>query len=196
MKSNEEGLVEQQLEAAAEVAEQSSLEESAEERSLFSIYGISVEHPMDWLLFFDPKRPFNRTTGFFRIEDYVPRKGANISLSINWEMTPCDNVTFAERYCENIAAQYRRQFKKNPYVIECADIVDFGQGKAAYLVSEHGANLGIVKKKSTEQVRILQLAFYDEHSGRAVVGSVIGHPEKIREKEAFFKELLFTIKCN
>lgn len=196
MKMCAEELVVELTEEQAEETLQVCPEECFKNRSLFSIYGVSVEHPMDWLLFFDPKRPFNRTTGFFRIEDYIPKKGANISLSINWEKTPCDNPSFAQRYCENVEAQYRRQFKKEPYLIECSDVIDYLDGKAAYIISEHGANLGIFKKKATEQVRILQLAFYDEGSGRAVVGSVIGSPALIREKELFLKELLFTLRCS
>lgn len=171
-------------------------EECLLNRTLFSVYGVSMEHPMDWLIFFDPKRPFNQATGFFRIEDYVPGKGANISLSINWEKTPSNNASFAERYCENIAEQYRRQFKKEPYTIESLAVIDYLDVKAAYIVSEHGANLGILRKKATGQVRILQLAFYDEHSGRAVVGSVIGRPGLIRKKEGLLKKFLFTLKCS
>lgn len=207
MKVYAEKLVDELTEEQAEETEREQPEEFLEEvlqvcpeecfrnRSLFSIYGVSVEHPMDWLLFFDPKRPFNQATGFFRIEDYLPKKGANISLSINWEKTPCDNTSFAQRYCENVEAQYRRQFKKEPYIIECSDVIDYLDGKAAYIISEHGANLGIFKKKATEHVRILQLAFYDEKSGRAVVGSVIGRPSLIHEKEVHLKELLFTLRC-
>ena len=58
------------------------------EKILFSIYGVSIEHPKDWKIFFNPKRTFDYTTGFFRIEDYIPQKGAQVSLSINWEKVP------------------------------------------------------------------------------------------------------------
>ena len=61
------------------------------EKTLFSIYGVSIEHPKDWKIFFNPKRTFDYTTGFFRIEDYIPQKGAQVSLSINWEKVPGDN---------------------------------------------------------------------------------------------------------
>ena len=54
------------------------------EKTLFSIYGVSIEHPKDWKIFFNPKRTFDYTTGFFRIEDYIPKKGAQVSLSINY----------------------------------------------------------------------------------------------------------------
>lgn len=191
-----EDLTQEQLEDTEEKEPLEYPEECFHNRTLFSIYGVSVEHPMDWLIFFDPKRPFNQSTGYFRIEDYVPRKGANLSLSINWEKVPCDNASFAIQYGENIAEQYRRQFRKEPYTIEYLDLIDYLNGKAAFLVSEHGANLGILRKKAIDRVRILQLAFYDEHSGRAVVGSVIGRPGLIREKEERLKEFLFTLKCS
>ena len=44
------------------------------EKTLFSIYGVSIEHPKDWKIFFNPKRTFDYTTGFFRIEDYIPKR--------------------------------------------------------------------------------------------------------------------------
>ena len=50
------------------------------EKTLFSIYGVSIEHPKDWKIFFNPKRTFDYTTGFFRIEDYIPKKGAQVSI--------------------------------------------------------------------------------------------------------------------
>lgn len=170
-------------------------EDSFQNRTLFSMYGVSVEHPEDWLIFFDPKRPFNRTTGFFRIEDYVPRRGASLSLSVNWERASCDNATFAGHYRENISGQYRRQFKKGTYDIQHLDTVEYRGGVAVYMVSEHTSSMGIVLKKPTEQVRILQLAFYDDASGRAVVGSVIGHPGLVQVRETALKKLLFTLSC-
>ena len=68
------------------------------EKTLFSIYGVSIEHPKDWKIFFNPKRTFDYTTGFFRIEDYIPQKGAQVSLSINWEKVPGDNESFARQF--------------------------------------------------------------------------------------------------
>lgn len=165
------------------------------ENLLFSIYGISIEHPRDWKIFFDPKRAFDYTTGFFRIEDYVPRKGAQISLSINWEKVPSENEGFAQQYCENIRAQYKKQMKKTPFQVEAMDILDFLDGQAAYIVSEYRASPGLMKKKSDGPVRTMQLAYYDEASGRAVVSSVIGRPETISAQEDFLRGLLFSVRC-
>ena len=76
------------------------------EKAVFSIYGVSIEHPMDWKIFFDPKRGCSRSTGFFRIEDFVPQKGAQLSLSLNWEKATSDNESFAHQYAEHIAQEY------------------------------------------------------------------------------------------
>lgn len=165
------------------------------ENLLFSIYGVSIEHPRDWKIFFEPKRAFDYTTGFFRIEDYIPRKGAQISLSINWQMVPSANESFACQYCSNIQAQYQKQMKKTPYQVVTADIIDFLDGKAAYVVSEYLGSSGLVKKKTDSSIRSLQLAFYDEESQRAVVSSVIGKREKIAEEEDFLRGLVFSARC-
>ena len=72
------------------------MDSTLSDRVLFSIYGISIEHPKSWKLCFDPKRGVSYESGFFRIEDFVPRKGAQLSLSLNWEAVSSDNTTFAQ----------------------------------------------------------------------------------------------------
>ena len=113
------------------------------EKAVFSIYGVSIEHPMDWKIFFDPKRGCSRSTGFFRIEDFVPQKGAQLSLSLNWEKATSDNESFAHQYAEHIAQEYQKQMKKTPYQIERMEVIDFQGGKAAYIVSEYRGSPGL-----------------------------------------------------
>lgn len=167
-----------------------------EDKTVFSVYGISIEHPKRWKICFDPKRAFQFESGFVRIEDFIPRKGAQISLSVNWEKADGDNESFARMYSENISAQYQKQMKKSPYQIEANEIIDFLDGKAVYIVSEYRASPGLVRKKSDGSVRTIQLAFYDEASGRAVVSSVIGFPDKVTEIEEYLHELIFSVKCH
>ena len=75
---------------------------------LFSIYGISINYPKSWKVFFNPKQAFDYNTGFFRLEDYIPRKGAQISLGINWEKVSGDNESFVSKYCEKINEQFKK----------------------------------------------------------------------------------------
>jgi hypothetical protein len=63
------------------------------------------------------------------------------------------------------------------------------------VVSQYIASLGLVKSAKDKAVRILQLAFYDEDSRRAVVSSVMGLPERILGQEEFLKELVFSAYC-
>ena len=91
--------------------------------------------------------------------------------------------------------QYQRQMKKAPFQVETMEVIDFMDGKAAYIVSEYRASPGLVKKKTDGSVRTMQLAFYDENSGRAVVSSVIGLPDKVTEEEDFLRELVFSVRC-
>ena len=165
------------------------------EKAVFSIYGVSIEHPMDWKTFFDPKRGCSRSTGFFRIEDFVPQKGAQLSLSLNWEKATSDNESFAHQYAEHIAQEYQKQMKKTPYQIERMEVIDFQGGKAAYIVSEYRGSPGLVKRKTDGSVRTIQLAFYDDPSQRAVVSTLIGRPERVSEEEDLLRELVFSVRC-
>lgn len=165
------------------------------EKAVFSIYGVSIEHPMDWKIFFDPKRGCSRNSGFFRIEDFVPKQGAQLSLSLNWEKARGDNESFAYQYAENIAQQYQKQMKKAPYQIEQMEVIDFQGGKAAYIVSEYRGSPGLVRRKTDRPVRTMQIAFYDDVSERAVVSTLIGRPERVLEEEDFLRELVFSVSC-
>lgn len=171
------------------------MEIDLEERTLLSLYDLSIQHPKSWKLCFDPKRGTDYTTGFFRIEDFVPRKGARLSLSLNWERLPGDNREFASRFLENISDQYRLQLKKTPYRLETAQIIDFLDGQAAFVVSEYQSALGLVRRKSDPPVRVLQLAYYDESSQRAVAVSLMGHPDLVRAHEPSLRELVFSLNC-
>lgn len=166
------------------------------ERTLFSIYDISIQHPKSWKLCFDPKKGTDYTTGFFRIEDFVPRKGARLSLSLNWERLPGVNADFAARFCENISSQYKIQLKKTPYRIETMETVDFLEGKAAFVISEYRAALGFLKRRSDPPVRVIQLAYYDEPSQRAVAVSLMGHPDLVKAHEPALRELVFSLRCH
>lgn len=172
------------------------MDTALKDRVLFSVYGISIAHPKTWKLCFDPKRGVSYNSGFFRIEDFVPRKGAQLSLSLNWELLPGDNGNFAEKYCENIGQQYKVQMKKSPYQMERVEVIDFCGGKAAFVVSEFRGSLGLVKRSSDAPVRVIQLAYYDVASGRAVVSSLMGRPELVREHEAPLQDLVCSVRCH
>ena len=164
----------------------------------FSMYDVSIDHPRTWGLYFNPKRPFNYNTGYFRIENPQNRKGADISISINWEKAESENAIFAENYCQNVEKQYKKQLKKENYTIEKAEVIPFLNGKAAYIVSEYQGSMGITPLKAHApkmQVRSIQLAWYDEVTGRAIVSSVIGKADKVRESEKELGVLVFSARC-
>lgn len=164
---------------------------------IFSVYGISIRHPLNWRVYLDPKRGFNLLGGFIRIENYVSGVGAEVSMSINWDTVPSDSESFPKRYCESIEAQYQKQFKKNhSYGIESAGIINHCGIPAAYVISNcSGSQLLVHNKKDCQAVKVMHLAFYHESTGRAVVGTVIAKKEIVDEQEEFLKSLLFTLRA-
>ncbi len=160
----------------------------------FSTYGVYIEHPMDWRIFLDPKKGFNRQSGFIRIEDYVPQKGAQISMSINWAAAESNSEVFPQSYCDHFQSQYDKQLKRSAHEIESLDIIEYNGQKAAYIVSGYlGSNK--LFQKGNEPVKVLQLAFYDDASARAVVGTVMGRAKAVEEQENYLKKMLLTLKC-
>ncbi len=165
-----------------------------EEKVVFSIYGLSIEHPKNWNIIFSPKTPPDYNNGFVRIEHFIPKKGADISMSINWQKIETDGDNFASAYCDKIAEQYKKQMKKKHFSIDNKEIMELADKKAAFLSTEYNAEMGLIKKKSKECVKTIQLAFYDRKTKRAVVGTIISTPERLNENYDYFKSMLFTLK--
>lgn len=164
-----------------------------EENTLLSVFDISIEHPRNWKIIFSPKTPPDYSSGFIRLENFIPRKGAQVSVSVNWQKSESDNESFAFNYCRKIKEEYAKHLKKKPYTLEESEIIDFRGGKAAYIVTEYKAGLGLIRKSGDIPVRTIQLAFYDEGTKRAVVSSVLGLPELVRNREDFLKKLVFSV---
>ncbi len=162
---------------------------------IFSAYGISIMHPSQWRVFFDTKRGFQCRDGFIRIEDSAGKKGAQISLSITWATVSGEPDSFIHRYNENILEQYTQHFKKRAYEIYFMDKILFRNQPAAYIESEYKGGQSLVSRKKDLPVYTMQLAFYHEASGRAVVGTVLGIPEIVKERKRELRELLFSINC-
>ena len=164
-----------------------------EENTLLSVFDISIEHPRNWKIIFSPKTPPDYNSGFIRLENFIPRKGAEVSVSVNWQKSENNNEDFARNYCDKIKEEIKKHMKKKQYTLEKSEIIDFRGAKAAYVVTEYKAGLGLVKKSGDIPVRTIQLAFYDESTKRAVVSSVIGLPEVVRSKEDLLKQLVFSV---
>jgi len=164
-----------------------------EENTLLSVFDISIEHPRNWKIIFSPKTPPDYNSGFIRLENFIPRKGAEVSVSINWCKADSTNEGFALSYCEKIKDEYKKHMKKKPYTLEKAEMIEFRNGKAAYVVTEYKAGLGLMKRSGDIPVKTIQLAFYDESTNRAVVSSVLGIPELVKDREDFLKSLVFSV---
>ena len=164
------------------------------ERVKFSWYGISVECPADWQIGINPKEPPSTLGGFVRLENFVPRKGSDVSLGINWQKQPTTNLEFAENYAKNLEGQFQKQFRKTPYKITTLEVIDFLDGKAVYSESEHIGVQGLVRSKKDQAVKTIQLAYYDEPSKHVVVLSIIGTHEIFETEYEALKEIIFSLK--
>lgn len=167
----------------------------AKEHAKLSMYGISIEYPVNWGFGIDPKDPPSNLGGYFRLEDFVPKKGARISMGVNWQKQPSNNQSFAEKYRANLEKQYKKQFKKTHYEINALDEVDFLGNKAVYIESSYIGIKGLVKSKSDRPVKTMQLAYYDDPTQRAVVVSIVGEPDSIDLNYKTLRELMFSVRC-
>ena len=66
------------------------------------------------------------------------------------------------------------------------------------IISEYQGSMGLTPLKARAgrmQVRSIQLAWYDEATGSAVVSSVIGKADKVREYAKELSILVFSARC-
>ncbi len=163
---------------------------------IFSAYGISIQYPPNWRIFFDVKNGFCYQSGLVRIEDFIPKKGAQISMSVQWSEAVSDPQSFAAQCVGNIEAQYKNRLKKRELSIHTKDIIDFCTVPAAFVESEYVGKIQMFSNKQNQAVYIMHLGFYHEASARAVVVSVIGIPEIIKAQKEFLRQLMFSASCS
>lgn len=161
---------------------------------IFSVYGISISHPKDWSIFFDPKKGFKYEYGFIRIEDYIPRYGARLSMSIEWTVLSNDTENFIVEYSKNIENQYKKQLKKMKYEFEKKELVLLDEKKALFIVSKFEARSGLFNIKKEREVKSLQVVIYENISHRVVVAGIIGTVDEIEKNEEELQALLFSVR--
>lgn len=162
---------------------------------VFSAYGISIQYPPNWGICFDVKNGVGYKNGFVRIEDFIPRKGAQISMSLQWSETLSNSQDFAEQCIQNIEGQYKSRLKKQEVFIRSKELIEFCSIPAAFIETEYVGKIRMFSSKNNQPVYIMHMGFYHEASSRAVVVSVIGVPEIIKEKKDFLRQLMFSVNC-
>ncbi|MBY7144567.1 hypothetical protein KFZ56_16215 [Virgibacillus sp. NKC19-3] len=161
-----------------------------------NIYGIGIRHPRDWQVFINPNNKFTFDEGLIKIDKVTVSKKSAASLSIRWanmkeDINIDDYVDELEKQFQNKEKRSRRKDRyKIIEKIKCT--VD---NRNAYLLkNEFVANHSIYRILGKEElVKVLQVLFYSEQTGRMVVASLSTTPEELAESEHTFIEMLTSL---
>lgn len=167
----------------------------AVKKYLFSAYGISIDYLADWRIYVDPKMGFDQTHGLVRIEDFKPKKGAAVSLSINWESTDYQGDDFEENFLNNIDGEFQKQFKKGSrYEIKEKEIITNNGQRHFFTRVDFQGSQSIFQKKDDPMVSMMQIGLHDKANERIIVASILTRPEIMVENEELYRELLISIR--
>lgn len=169
----------------------------APENVLFSVFGISMDIPGNWLIY--PQRSREDLTyesGCYKFEENRNRT-TSISVGVRWETEDTTAEEFIENYIKGMEAQYKKKQKKNiEFSVVEKEILTLENGyKACIIQCEYKASAGLFMSTSkVSRVRVLNLAYYDEKTHRAIIGTIVAKPDKMEENIDYYKSLLTNIK--
>ncbi|GAA0609977.1 hypothetical protein GCM10009001_29110 [Virgibacillus siamensis] len=162
-----------------------------------TIYGISIRHPRDWQVFINPNNKFTFNEGLIKIDKVTVSKKAATSLSIRWASMKED--VDIDDYVDELEKQFKNKEKRSRHK-DRYKIIDKKKGtingRDAYLLkNEFVANHSIYRiLGKNELVRVLQLLFYSEETGRMIVASLSTTPEELENNEDMFLEILTSLQ--
>lgn len=162
----------------------------------FTLYGIGIQHPQDWQIFINPNNKFTFDEGLVKIDKATTEKKSAASLSIRWAKMK-ENVNLHE-YVTELERQFQKKEKKSRnkdrYKIIEKKKCTIDEKQAYLIESEFVANHSIYRIFGKDElVRVLQIAFYSEQTGRMVVASLSTTSEELAKSEENFMDILTSL---
>jgi len=161
-----------------------------------TIYGVGIEHPTNWRLYFSPNNNLNFEEGLVKIDKVDKEQKSSTSLTLRWARMNGD--IDLEEYVKELNTQFSKKEKrsrnKDKYqineTIECNI-----NGKNAYLIkNEFIANHSIYRiLGKNELVKVLQVIIFSEETERILIASLSTTPEELKDNEEYYIEILMTL---
>ncbi len=161
-----------------------------------NIYGIRINHPVDWQVFVNPNSKFTFDEGLIKVDKVKGSQKAKASLSIRWAKM-VDDITLDE-YVEELEKQFKwkekRSRRKDRYKIVSKSKIQMNGTEGCLLENEFVANHSIYRIFGKDElVKVLQVFFYSKETKRMVVASMSMSPEELKRNRDQFVEILTTL---
>ena len=163
----------------------------------FSTFGLSVEHPEDYKIWFNPNRPFYKDEGEFRLDKLTKEKDEEVSMTIGWWHEDDELENFAENFLNEVEKQFEKASKKGGYKTFSKEIIEFRGHNAAFVYSGAIGSSHVFKAVGKKvQLQTLQLAWFCKESERTIIASIFAPSTYMKEHYPELKEMLFSLKCH
>ena len=164
---------------------------------IFSAFGLSVEHPEDYRIWFNPNRPFYKDEGEFRLDKMSNEKDEAVSMTVGWWREDNEIENFAENFLNEVEKQFEKASKKGGYKAFKKEIVEFRGHDAAFVYSGAVGSSHVFKAVGKKvQLQTLQLAWFCGESKRTIITSIFAPSTYMKEHYSELKEMLYSINCH
>lgn len=162
-----------------------------------NVYGVSIEHPVDWQIYINSQNKFSFNEGLIKIDKVDGEKKNQISLTIRWAKMKKDiNL---EDYIEELEKQFRKKEKKSRHK-DSYKIMDKKRwmidGKEAYFLhNQFQANHNVYRFLGKDElVETLQIVYYSKETKRMIIGTLLTTPEELRVSKTELMNILSSLR--
>lgn len=167
-----------------------------ENTSVFSVYGITILHPNNWQIFINNQIPFQFENGFVKIDasSISNTKKTDTSMTLRWIKSK--EINSVDDYINEFQNQFNIKNKK--YKMDSYKIIQLEKvNDDAYLIwSKVTANHSIFRiLKDNETFDSLQLSTFGKNSNRLVIQTITASTDNIEENFEYYKNILSQLQC-
>lgn len=164
---------------------------------VFSVYGLSVEHPNTWKVRVNPNKPFDEKAGIMKIEDMGKSFEQQVSLHLAWETVLRHPENFGDMYIKKVTRQHKKTLKKEQrYEIIKAEPLNHIGHDACFVRAALVTNTHAIKAFGKRvNLDTLQLALYWEEMKKVVVATITATSSYAKAHYDELNDILFSLRC-
>lgn len=165
----------------------------------FQAYRVKIIHPDTWQIFINPRKPFDFSDGFVKIDRSTEKNAPQqASLSVRW--AKLQKEISIEEYMEELQAQYNKKQKKNKkdhFEILSIESVNDLLHPSYLMYTSIQANHSVYRALGKEEtIASMQLTTYCEVTKRILIANIASVPEDLEAQKELYQTILFSLTCH
>lgn len=165
----------------------------------FQAYRVKIIHPDTWQIFINPRKPFDFSDGFVKIDRSTEKNAPQqASLSVRW--AKLQKEISIEEYMEELQAQYDKKQKKNKkdhFEILSIEPVNDLLHPSYLMYTSIQANHSVYRALGKEEtIASMQLTTYCKVTKRILIANIASIPEDLEARKELYQTILFSLTCH